>query len=184
MTDPGVGSGVGSGVGEQEVAAVLRANQSLYDAFETGDIDLMGALWVGDPHGASACCVHPGWSPVHGREAVLRSWAVIMANTTYIQFVLTDLAVQVAGDAAVVTCGENMLTALSGGLDTDDGSEGEPAALAGGRAVATNVFRRTAEGWRLWVHHSSPVLTGMASAGGEQEPDEGDEGPDTEESAQ
>ena len=171
----------GAGVGEQEVAALLRANQSLYDAFETGDIDLMSALWVGGPHAASACCVHPGWSPVHGREAVLRSWAVIMANTSYIQFVLTDVAAQVAGEAAVVTCGENMLTSLSGGLANDDGSVGEPAALAGGRAVATNVFRRTAEGWRLWVHHSSPVLTGVASADDEQEPDEGDEGPDTEE---
>ena len=31
--------------------------------------------------------------------------------------------------------------------------------LAGGRAVATNVFRRTPEGWRLWLHHASPVLT-------------------------
>ena len=33
------------------------------------------------------------------------------------------------------------------------------AGLAGGRAVATNVFRRTPDGWRLWLHHASPVLT-------------------------
>jgi hypothetical protein len=33
------------------------------------------------------------------------------------------------------------------------------AGLAGGRAVATNVFRRTTGGWRLWLHHASPVLT-------------------------
>jgi hypothetical protein len=30
--------------------------------------------------------------------------------------------------------------------------------LSGGRVAATNVFRRTASGWRLWVHHSSPVI--------------------------
>jgi ketosteroid isomerase-like protein len=24
--------------------------------------------------------------------------------------------------------------------------------------VATNVFRRTPDGWKLWSHHGSPVL--------------------------
>jgi hypothetical protein len=44
-------------------------------------------------------------------------------------------------------------------------TEADPTpGLAGGRAVATNVFRRTPSGWRLLVHHASPVL-----AGGEQE---------------
>ena len=32
-----------------ETQAVLRANQALYDAFETGDIDLMSALWLDGP---------------------------------------------------------------------------------------------------------------------------------------
>ncbi len=134
-------------------AAVLRANQSLYDAFETGDADLMAALWLDGPDAASVSCVHPGWSPLVGRDTVLRSWTMIMANTSFIQFVLTDVAVHVAGEVAVVTCGENMLTGL------DDVTGGELGGLAGGRAVATNVFRRTPEGWRLWVHHASPVLT-------------------------
>jgi ketosteroid isomerase-like protein len=136
-----------------DAAAVLKANQSFYDAFENGDIDLMSAVWLDGPHAASVSCVHPGWSPLHGREQVLRSWSVIMANTAYIQFVLTDVAVDVAGDVAVVTCGENVLTDLP--TIDDDGTPG----LAGGRAVATNVFRRSAGQWRLWVHHASPVLT-------------------------
>ncbi|MGE5718415.1 MAG: nuclear transport factor 2 family protein [Nocardioidaceae bacterium] len=131
--------------------AVRAANTALYDAFETGDIDLMGSLWLDDP-ADDVMCVHPGWLPVHGRSAVLRSWSVIMANTSYIQFVLTDVQVRVAGDVAVVTCGENMLTGLP--PTVADPSPG----LAGGRAVATNVFRRTATGWHLWMHHASPVL--------------------------
>jgi ketosteroid isomerase-like protein len=73
-----------------------------------------------------------------------------MANTDYIQFFLTDVEVGVDGDAAVVTCTENILT---GGPEDDD-----PGSLVGGLVVATNVFRRTPEGWRLWVHHGSPVL--------------------------
>jgi hypothetical protein len=88
---------------------------------------------------------------------VLRSWSVIMANTAYIQFVLTDVAARVTDDVAVVTCGENMLTGLPLDLEDLEG-DGVPG-LAGGRAVATNILRRTPHGWRMWLHHASPVLT-------------------------
>ena len=143
-----------------DVDAVEAANTALYDAFETGDIDLMGALWLDDAGTdgvTEVICVHPGWAPVRGRGAVLRSWSMIMANTAYIQFFLTEVKVQVSGDVAVVTCGENILTGMAGTGDTDDGDPSP--GFAGGRAVATNIFRRTTDGWRLWLHHASPVLT-------------------------
>lgn len=143
-----------------DVEAVEAANTALYDAFETGDIDLMSALWLDDDVAEDVTCVHPGWAPVHGRGAVLRSWSMIMANTAYIQFFLTDVTVQVNGDVAVVTCGENILTGDAGDTE-DDASPG----FAGGRAVATNIFRRTGDGWRLWVHHASPVLTAPTEHG-------------------
>jgi ketosteroid isomerase-like protein len=139
--------------GPADAEAVRAANAALYDAFEAGDIDLMTAVWLDDSAAETVTCVHPGWAPLHGTGPVLRSWSMIMANTSYIQFVLTDVTVSVAGDTAVVTCGENMLTGMpSTATDPTPG-------LAGGRAVATNVFRRTSSGWRLWVHHASPVLT-------------------------
>ena len=100
-------------------------------------------LWSG------RACVHPGLAPIHGRAGVLRSWAAVMAGTPYLQFVLIDLEVQVHGETAVVTCTENMLSAPDGMPTTS---------FAGGHAVATNVFRRTGSGWRLWLHHASPVL--------------------------
>ncbi len=137
-----------------DLDAVRAANTALYDAFETGDIDLMGAVWVDDPEQPEeVMCVHPGWAPVHGRGPVLRSWSMIMANTAYIQFVLTDVDIRLDGDVAVVTCAENILT----GLPEQEGAQSD--GFAGGRAVATNVFRRTSSGWRLWVHHASPVLS-------------------------
>lgn len=136
-----------------DIEAVRAANTALYDAFETGDIDLMGAVWLDEPEPGAVMCVHPGWAPVHGRGPVLRSWSMIMANTAYIQFVLTDVDIRLAGDVAVVTCGENILT----GLPEQAGAAGD--GFAGGHAVATNVFRRTKSGWRLWVHHASPVLS-------------------------
>ncbi len=135
--------------------AVLSVNSGFYAAFESGDLDAMIDLWVPDGH---AVCIHPGWAPVVGASAVRRSWAVIMANTPYIQFILTDVDVTVVGDVASVTCTENVLSA-----DEDTPVEG----FAGGKAVSTNVFRRTPSGgedaWRLWIHHASPVLSGEGS---------------------
>lgn len=127
------------------------ANAELYAAFEEGDLDRMGAVWADGELAESVACVHPGWSMVRGRAPVLRSWALIMANTTYIQFFLTDVEVRVAGDVAMVTCAENILTADDEGSGTDF--------AVGGSVVATNVFRRQEGGWRLWLHHGSPVLS-------------------------
>jgi ketosteroid isomerase-like protein len=125
------------------VAAVEAANAALYAAFESGDVDLMEAVWdVEDPD--ALVCVHPGWPMLRGRTAVLRSWSAVMAGTDYIQFVLTDVQVSVEGSTAIVTGTENILTSA----DVGDG----------GSAVATNLFVRRADGWRLVVHHASPVL--------------------------
>jgi uncharacterized protein (TIGR02246 family) len=128
--------------------AVEAVNAAYYHAFETGDLDAMSALWLDAPDTA---CVHPGSLPVRGTGAINRSWALIMANTPYIQFILTDTEVSVHGDAASVTCTENVLTS-----DAHDADEG----FTGTRAVATNVFVRTEQGWRLWIHHASPVVSG------------------------
>ncbi|CAM5710834.1 nuclear transport factor 2 family protein [Streptomyces californicus] len=87
-----------------------------------------------------------------GRRDVLRSYALIMANTDYIQFFLTDVNVTMTGETALVTCTENI---LSGG-PAEDGDALGP--LVGRLVVATNVFRHTADGWKLWSHHGSPVL--------------------------
>jgi ketosteroid isomerase-like protein len=128
-----------------DVASVTAANEAFYHAVESGDIDLMRAVWT---RGPDAVCIHPGAGPIHGTGPVLRSWSLIMANTDYIQFFLTDVDVTVSGDVAAVTCRENILTA-----DQDTGSE----AFAGGAAQALNVFTRAPEGWRLWIHQAAPV---------------------------
>jgi ketosteroid isomerase-like protein len=148
-------------VSDPGIEPVKAANTDFYDAMESGDLDRMSELWLdGD-----ISCVHPGWHVLRGRSEVLRSYALIMANTEYIQFFLTDVEVVVLGGTAVVTCTENI---LSGGPAE---SEGETGPLVGGLVVATNVFRRTPAGWRLWSHHGSPVM-----AGGEDEDADGESG--------
>ena len=133
---------------EEVKAQVEAANAAFYTAFETADLDAMQDLWLDDPE---TLCVHPGALPVRGTPAINRSWALIMANTPYIQFFLTDVEVSVLEGVASVTCTENVLTADE---HTDRDSFG------GAKAVATNVFVRTPDGWRLWIHHASPVLSG------------------------
>lgn len=127
--------------------AVLKINQSVYDAIEGGDIDLMQSLWADRD---DVVCIHPGAEPLYGRAAVSRSWSMVMANTGYIQFFLTGVSVSFADDStAVVTCTENVLAE----------AEGESAdTFAGGKAVATNVFVRSKRGWLLWMRHASPVV--------------------------
>ena len=132
----------------KERAAVERVNAAFYEAFENADLDTMRDLWLDHEE---SLCVHPGALPVRGTAAISRSWALIMANTPYIQFFLTDVEVSVRGDVASVTCTENVLTA-------DD--RAGPDGFGGARAVATNVFVRTPDGWRLWIHHASPVVSG------------------------
>ena len=133
-----------------DLAEVEEANAEFYAAFENGDLDRMSAVWADGPYAAAVGCVHPGWPLLRGREEVLRSWALIMANTPYIQFVLTDVHTQVFGDHALVTCSENIITM--------DDTAGEFASLAGGSIVATNLFLRVEGRWRLLHHHGSPVL--------------------------
>jgi len=149
-----------SGEARTDVEAVEAANTALYEAVERGDLDALAEHWLHD----DVSVVHPGWPVLTGREEVLRSYALIMANTEYVQFFLTDVEISVMGDTAVVTCTENI---LSGGPAEADGSAGP---LIGGLVVATNVFRRTEDGrWRIWAHHGSPVLV---------EEDDEDEGVD------
>lgn len=138
----------------EDARSIEAANTSFYTAVETGDLDLLEALWVNGSQAEDAVCVHPGWPPLRGRSEVLRSFAVILANTPYIQFFLTDVDVRVTADVAVLTCVENILTGLPGGEEPGE----EPLGFAGGKVVTTNVFRRTRAGWRMWLHHASPVL--------------------------
>ncbi|MBK0375376.1 nuclear transport factor 2 family protein [Streptomyces californicus] len=134
-----------------DIAEVEAANTAFYEALERGDLDTLTDSWLPGEE-LTVSCVHPGWPVLTGRRDVLRSYALIMANTDYIQFFLTDVNVTMTGETALVTCTENI---LSGG-PAEDGDALGP--LVGRLVVATNVFRHTADGWKLWSHHGSPVL--------------------------
>lgn len=126
-----------------DVEQVEAANTTFYETMERGDFEELSSLWLApsdlgvdeeyhDPAEVGVVsCVHPGWPVLTGRGEVLRSYALIMANTDYIQFFLTDVHVSVTGDTALVNCTENI---LSGGPAPEGGDElGPLVGQAGGR---------------------------------------------------
>jgi ketosteroid isomerase-like protein len=140
-------------VEQHDVEAVRAANAAFYSAFEAGDLDAMADVWE---HSDRIAVTHPGWPTLRGWPSVAGSWDAIFRNTPYIQFVLTGDEVAVVGDVAWVTLDENILQATGG---PDDGAA-DTQELSGARIAAVNVFVRVPDGWRMVLHHGSPVSAG------------------------
>lgn len=126
---------------DEVLAQIRRANEQFYRAFESLDIEQMTAVWVQTDR---AKCVHPGWDLLEGWEAVRQSWAAIFANTDYMRFVLTEVAVHFYGHVAWVTCVENLTHAID--------------ATRVSRILATNIYEQHGGVWRIVHHHASPVM--------------------------
>lgn len=133
----------------EDEKAVAEANQAFYEAFEARDLDAMSAVWE---HSDRATCTHPGWPTLAGWAQILASFATILERTTFIQFFLTDQRVYVQGEVAWVVVEENVLQAHQ----TTGGRVAE-SLLGDATAEAVNVFVRSAEGWKLVLHHASPI---------------------------
>jgi ketosteroid isomerase-like protein len=124
-----------------EEQAVARANEGFYRAFESLDIKRMEAVWTKD---AEIQCGHPGWHLLRGWDAVMESWRRIFENTPAIQFMLTDVSVHVRDSLAWVTLYENLNSSLEG--------QNLSAMI-----LTTNIFHKSADGWRMLHHHGSTV---------------------------
>lgn len=119
-------------------AAVLSANLAFYQAFERRDAVAMRNVWAG---AASDCCIHPGWEIARGWHAIRSSFASIFANDTPMTIVPEEIGADVWGDVARVILVERVFV------------EGESI----GRVAVTNLFLRTPAGWRMTLHHGSPI---------------------------
>ena len=127
-------------------AAVLAANKAFYDAFEALDLAAMSRVWA---HRPTAVCVHPGWEILTGWAAVRESWRAIFAGTGYMRFEASDLTIDVIENVARVTCVENLFQVVEGHTIHS-------------QVAATNLFVRTGEGWKLLVHHGSPIAAAQS----------------------
>jgi ketosteroid isomerase-like protein len=124
-------------VSELDRDAVRAANRAFYEAHEARDLEAMSSVWE---HTDEVTCVHPGWPILRGWPLVEESWRRIFAGPGRSQFILTNDSLVVEGGVAWVTVDENLVDRAETGT-----------------IAATNVFARRADGWRLVVHHGSPV---------------------------
>ena len=127
---------------KERIEEVTQMNEQFYRAFENLDVGLMDSIWA---HQEYVTCIHPGWSIRVGWPAVRDSWVVIFNNTFSMEFELTELQVQVAADVAWVICTENISSRVGESPQTS-------------RVVATNLFERIGEEWKIIHHHGSPLM--------------------------
>jgi ketosteroid isomerase-like protein len=114
-----------------EIHAAAEANADFYRAFARGDVESMNALWATT---SPLLCIHPGTPALHGREAVMESWRVVLAAPPPIR--QSSAQVTIVRGVAFVTCLEHI------GVAT---------------LAATNVFVWEEDKWRL-VHHQAGLI--------------------------
>ena len=110
-----------------------------YEALQRGDIDRLMAVWSDDD---DIGCVHPGGPRLVGAAAIRGSFESIFANGA-IDAQPEKVRRVVSHSSAVHNVLERVQVM---------GSDGPQAAWV----IATNVYLKSAQGWRLVCHHASP----------------------------
>ena len=113
---------------------------AFYEALERGDLEAMMAVWAEDEE---IICVHPTGPRLSGQDQVRESWAKIFSGGTGPRVQITQQVAVTGMMIAVHSVHENF---------TVEGDARSQVPI-----VATNVYLRTAAGWRMIVHHASPA---------------------------
>lgn len=116
------------------------AENAFYEALERADLEGMMAVWAEDD---DVVCVHPGGPRLTGQDQVRESWSRIFAAGTRARVHISNQVAISGMMIAVHSVHENFT------VESDPGPR--PPVLA------TNVYLRTAAGWRMIVHHGSPA---------------------------
>ena len=123
------------------------AETAFYEALERCDLEGMMAVWAEDEE---VVCVHPAGARLTGQQQIRDSWAQIFAAGPRARVSISHQVAISGMMLAVHSVFENFTLAQSArGQRVEDA---RPAPV-----VATNVYLRTAAGWRMIVHHASPA---------------------------
>ena len=118
------------------------AENAFYEALERCDLDGMMAVWAEDEE---IVCVHPAGARLTGQGQVRESWAKLFAAGPRARLRI-EQQVAISG----------MMLAVHSVFETFS-IQGQKAEAQPLPIVATNVYLRTAAGWRMIVHHASPA---------------------------
>lgn len=131
------------------------AEDAFYRAFETADLGAMRRVWA---EADDIVCVHPGSPLLHGWSDIGPSWEQIFNAPARMSFRVHHHQWIKHGDVAVHLAEEEITAA---------GDDDSPLP----RIPVTNIYRRSAQGWQLVVHHASlPPPTATSSPRDERAP--------------
>lgn len=138
-----------------QTAALLASPDDVeaqfYEALQQADLDKLMAVWSDDDEIA---CVHPGGPRLSGPAAIRASFEAIFANGAIPLQPQSGVRRLQSLGCAVHHVVERITLA-------DD--KGERSAWV----LATNVYVKTTQGWRMVAHHASPAGEMAEPAAGE-----------------
>jgi len=108
-----------------------------YDALARADLEALMALWADDEE---IVCVHPGAGRLIGHVAIRNTWEEILTRG--------GLHIQ----ARQLHAAHTMSTAIHSVIEEIGSSQ---ATLPEVHVIATNVYLKTTQGWRMVTHHAS-----------------------------
>ncbi len=112
---------------------------AFYEALQVGDIEKLMACW-GDED--DIVCVHPGGARLVGVGAIRATFDAMFANGS-----IHVHAIKVHKVETMSASVHSVLERIE--VLTDEGPKHA-------YVIATNVYHKTAQGWRMVAHHASP----------------------------
>lgn len=112
---------------------------AFYEALQTADIDKLMACWADEDE---IVCIHPGGPRLIGPAAIRASFDAIFANGS------------IRARPERVRRVESLASAVHSLVERIEVMTPEGPGEA--HVIATNVYQRFAQGWRLVAHHASP----------------------------
>ncbi len=117
-----------------------EAENAFYEAFERGDLAAMMAVWA---ESDEVVCVHPRGPRLVGFQRVSEGWAQIFAGGAGLRVKTSSTR---RFDSPTVAIRSVVESVSARGQDAPASS-----------VCATNVYELTESGWRMVVHHASPL---------------------------
>ena len=112
---------------------------AFYDALQTGDIDKLMSCWADEDE---IVCIHPGGPRVVGAVAIRATFEAMFSAGS-----IRAWPQQVRKTQALASCVHNVLERVE---------VLSPEGPANAWVISTNVYHKTAQGWRMVAHHASP----------------------------
>ena len=118
---------------------------AFYEAMQHADLDLMMECWAEDE---DIICIHPHGERLVGHAAIRASFEQLFQAAESLDVKVQNIVKSKSLDGAMHSVVEVVPVPMEDGVVT-------------GYILATNVYLRTAHGWRMVAHHASPASMDM-----------------------